>query len=130
MSNKSGTSNQVISLPKGGGALNGIGEKFSPDLHTGTGNFTVPIAVPSGRNGFQPQLNLVYSTGNGNGVFGLGWGLSIPGVSRQTSKGIPRYDDAKDVFVLSGAEDLVAVEQQPGVTRYQPRTEGLFAKIR
>ena len=42
MSNKSGTSNQVISLPKGGGALSGIGENFSPDLHTGTGNFTIP----------------------------------------------------------------------------------------
>jgi hypothetical protein len=42
----SGASNQVISLPKGGGALQGIGEKFSPDLHTGTGNFSVPIALP------------------------------------------------------------------------------------
>jgi hypothetical protein len=32
MSNKSGTtSSAVISLPKGGGALHGIGEKFSPD---------------------------------------------------------------------------------------------------
>ena len=129
MSNKSGTSSQVISLPKGGGALHGIGEKFSPDLHTGTGNFTIPIALPPGRNGFQPQLNLVYSTGTGNSAFGLGWNLSIPGVSRQTAKGIPRYDDVKDIFVLSGAEDLVPVEQQPGITRYQPRTEGLFAKI-
>lgn len=81
MSNKSGTSNQVISLPQGGGALHGIGEKFSPDLYTGTGNFTVPIALPPGRNGFQPQLNLVYSTGTGNSPFGLGWGLSIPGVT-------------------------------------------------
>ncbi len=129
MSNKSGTSNQVISLPKGGGALHGIGEKFSPDLHTGTGNFTIPIALIPGRNGFQPQLNLVYSTGNGNGYFGLGWSLDIPGVSRQTSKGIPRYDDSRDVFVLSGAEDLVLVERVPGVSRYQPRTEGLFARI-
>jgi hypothetical protein len=94
MSNQSGVSSQVISLPKGGGALHGIGEKFAPDLHTGTGNFTVPIALPSGRNGFQPQLNLVYSTGHGNGLFGLGWSLSIPGVSRKTAKGVPRYDDA------------------------------------
>lgn len=137
MSNKSGTSNQVISLPQGGGALKGIGEKFSPDLHTGTGNFTVPIALPPGRNGFQPQLNLVYSTGNGNGPFGLGWSLSIPGVSRKTSKGVPRYDDANDTFILSGAEDLVPIEvEKTGTnaevkirTRYRPRTEGLFARI-
>ena len=129
MSNKSGTSSQVISLPQGGGALQGIGEKFSPDLHTGTGNFTVPIALPPGRNGFQPELSLVYSTGNGNAAFGLGWNLSLPGVTRKTSEGIPRYDDAQDTFILSGAEDLVPVEQLPGVIRYRPRSEGLFARI-
>jgi RHS repeat-associated protein len=129
MSNKSGTSNQVISTPQGGGALQGIGEKFLPDLHTGTGNFTVPIALPPGRNGFQPQLNLVYSTGSGNGAFGLGWDLSIPGISRQTSKGIPRYDDLQDIFILSGAEDLVLINSEPNLKRYRPRTEGLFARI-
>jgi hypothetical protein len=60
----------VISLPAGGGAVSGLGEKFSPDLFTGTGNFSVPIAVPSGRGGLQPQLALGYSTGNGNGPSG------------------------------------------------------------
>jgi hypothetical protein len=50
----------VLSLPKGGGALSGIGETFPPDLHTGTGNFTVPLALPPGRNGFQPELSLAY----------------------------------------------------------------------
>lgn len=140
MANAGGGANSIISLPQGGGALQGIGEKFSPDLHTGTGNFTVPIAVPPGRNGFQPQLNLVYSTGNGSGPFGLGWNLSIPGVARQTAKGIPRYRDydpdltKRDVFILSGAEDLVPVQalvDAPGrkLVRYRPRTEGLFAKI-
>src|SRR5678816_2966383 len=129
MANKSGTSGQVISIPKGGGALHGIGEKFSPDLHTGTGNFSIPLTLPPGRNGFQPQMSLVYSTGHGNGPFGLGWILSIPGVSRKTSKGVPRYDDSQDVFILSGAEDLVPVEAMPGMIRYRPRTEGLFARI-
>ena len=32
-------------------------------------------------------------SGNGNGPFGLGWNLSIPGVSRKTSKGVPRYNE-------------------------------------
>lgn len=129
MSNKSGISSQIISVPKGGGALQGIGEKFSPDLQTGTGNFSIPIAIPPGRSGFQPQLQLTYSTGSGNGPFGLGWSLSVPGVSRKTSKGIPRYSD-QDTFILSGAEDLVTV---PGGSatrqRYRPRTEGVFARI-
>ena len=86
MAKQAGNPSSLISVPKGGGALQGIGEKFSPDLFTGTGNFTVPIALPSGRNGFQPELNLIYSTGTGNGPFGLGWALSLPGVSRKTSK--------------------------------------------
>jgi RHS repeat-associated protein len=114
----------VISLPSGGGAIGGLGEKFSPDLFTGTGNFSVPIALPPGRRGLAPQLSLTYSTGNGNGAFGLGWALSLPGVARKTSRGVPRYRD-DDTFVLSGAEDLVPVEA--GV--YRPRTEGLFARI-
>src|SRR5262245_27635093 len=129
MGKNSSSSGPAISLPKGGGALNGIGETFVPDLHTGTGNFTVPIAVPQGRNGFQPDLMLIYSTGNGNGPFGLGWSVSIPGVSRRTSKGVPRYRDT-DVFVLSGAEDLVPGEPVSATTtRYQPRTEGMFTYI-
>lgn len=139
MAGQASAPNQIISLPKGGGAQKGIGEKFSPDLHTGTGNFTVPLALPPGRNGFQPQLNLAYSTGTGNGVFGLGWALSIPGITRKASKGIPRYRDydldikKRDTFILSGAEDLVPIQDSsldPTVaTRYRPRTEGLFAKI-
>jgi hypothetical protein len=36
----------------------------------------------------------------------------MKGHSRKTSKGIPRYDDAKDTFILSGAEDLVPVEKK------------------
>jgi RHS repeat-associated protein len=119
----------VISLPQGGGAVNGLGEKFSPDLFTGTGNFSVPMALPPGRNGMAPQLSLAYSTGNGNGPFGLGWTLSLPGVARKTSRGVPRYDGS-DVFVLSGAEDLVPVPGAgAGRQRHRPRTEGLFARI-
>jgi RHS repeat-associated protein len=136
MSNTKGTS--VISSPSGGGAQSGLGEKFSPDLFTGTGNFSVPIAVPPGRNGFQPELSLGYSSGNGNGCFGLGWALSIPGIVRKTSKGIPIYDDKSDIFILSGAEDLVPVKFESEIlpgnigwerTYYRPRTEGLFARI-
>ena len=120
---------QIISLPQGGGAMHGLGEKFSPDLHTGSGNFTVPIAVPPGRRGHEPKLDLVYSTSNGNGYHGLGWTLSIPGIARKTSSGVPRYDE-QDTFILSAAEDLVSVGRLDSRTvRYRPRTEGMFARI-
>jgi hypothetical protein len=47
----SAAAEQVISLPKGGGALRGIGETFQPNLFTGTGNHTIPLAISPGRNG-------------------------------------------------------------------------------
>jgi RHS repeat-associated protein len=126
--NKSGVASQVIAHPKGGGAVSGIGETFQPDLHTGTGNLTVPIACPPGRNGFAPDFAMVYSTGGGNGHFGLGWSLSIPHVSRRTDKGVPRYD-RRDEFVLSGSEPLIQVGGDAASVRYRPRTENSFANI-
>lgn len=132
-----------VSLPKGGGAIRGIGEKFAANPVTGTGSMTVPIATSPGRSGFGPQLSLSYDSGAGNGPFGFGWNLSLPAITRKTDKGLPRYQDAddSDVFVLSGAEDLVPVlvdkEVPPRIVdgknyriqRYRPRIEGLFARI-
>ncbi|SEQ49474.1 SpvB/TcaC N-terminal domain-containing protein [Nitrosomonas ureae] len=147
----------AISLPKGGGAIRGIGEKFAANPVTGTGSMTIPIATSPGRSGFGPQLSLSYDSGAGNGPFGLGWSLSLPAITRKTDKGLPRYNDAdeSDVFILSGAEDLVpefkkdglgkwifidgkyAIDEKPGtvngiqykICRYRPRIEGLFARI-
>ncbi len=99
----------TISLPKGGGAIRGMGEKFAANPATGTGSMSVPIATSPGRSGFAPQLALSYDSGAGNGPFGLGWSLSLPSITRKTDKGLPKYQDAdeSDVFILSGAEDLV-----------------------
>lgn len=138
----------TVSLPKGGGAIRGIGEKFAANPVTGTGSLNVPVAVSPGRSGFGPQLSLSYDSGAGNGPFGFGWTLSLPEITRKTDKGVPRYsDDAEsDVFVLSGSEDLVPVldgengwrrvrldepDYAPGyvVDRYRPRVEGLFVRI-
>jgi RHS repeat-associated protein len=139
-----------VSLPKGGGAIRGIGEKFTTNAVTGTGSIKVPLAVSPGRSGFAPQLALSYDSGAGNGSFGFGWSLSLPAVTRKTDKGLPQYRDAEesDVFILAGAEDLVPVlietngswirETLPPrnlngenyeVQRYRPRVEGLFARV-
>lgn len=138
-----------ISMPKGGGAIRGIGEKFAANPVTGTGSLTVPIYASPGRSGFGPQLSLSYDSGSGNGPFGLGWSLALPSITRKTDKGLPRYDDAgvPDTFILSGAEDLVPMLVDTNgawtgaenlrmlhgrnylVQRYRPRIEGLFARI-
>ena len=134
----------AISLPKGGGAIRGVGEKFAANPVTGTGSMSVPIATSSGRAGFGPQLALAYDSGSGNGPYGVGWGLSLPAITRKTAKGLPHYHDAleSDAFLLSGAEDLVPVLNPDGtrfeggasvpgyvIRRYRPRIEGLFARI-
>jgi RHS repeat-associated protein len=143
-----------LSLPKGGGAIRGIGEKLAANPVTGTGSMSVPIASSPGRSGFGLQLSLSYDSGAGNGPFGFGWSLSLPAITRKTDKGLPQYQDAEesDVFILSGAEDLVPVyrqdqagnwirdangelvfheEKRDGymVRRYRSRIEGLFARI-
>ncbi|MGC1121820.1 MAG: SpvB/TcaC N-terminal domain-containing protein [Candidatus Methanofastidiosia archaeon] len=140
----------AISLPKGGGAIRGIDEKFSVNPATGTASLSVSIFTTPGRSDFYPKLLLSYDSGAGNGPFGLGWNLSVPSIARKTDKGIPKYEDTSDsdTFILSGAEDLVPLLVQQGddwdkdifnpsgddgelytVQRYRPRIEGLFARI-
>src|SRR4051812_18209554 len=85
-----------LSLPKGGGAIRGMGEKFAANPVTGTGLLTLPIPVSPGRAEFSPQLSLSYDSGAGNGPFGLGWNLSLPMVTRKTDKGLPQYRDADE----------------------------------
>lgn len=141
----------TLQLPKGGGAIRGIGEKFGANPVTGTGSMSVPIETTPGRAGFGPRLTLSYDSSAGNGPFGFGWSLSLPSITRKTDKGLPRYWDAEesDEFILSQAEDLVPVliEDSNGdwvgedaaprtvdgssyaVRRYRPRVEGSFARI-
>jgi RHS repeat-associated protein len=136
----------AIHLPKGGGAIRGIGEKFSVNTATGSGSVTVPIATSPGRGGFGPQLTLSYDSGSANGPFGFGWSLGLPSITRKTDKGLPRYrdDDESDVFLISDAEDLVPVLDNAGsrvkflrtlhkvaytVRPYRPRIEGMFARV-
>ena len=104
----------VIALPKGGGTLGGMGEKFGANPVTGTASMTVPIATTPGRLGFGPQLSLSYDSGSGNGPFGFGWSLALPSIARKTEKGLPRYLDESDsdTFILSGSEDLVPAYRQ------------------
>jgi len=125
-----------IGLPKGGGALRGIGEKFQVNPATGTGAMAVPLPLsPSRLGGLVPSLSLSYDSGAGNSVFGLGWNVGIPSIQRKTEKRIPTYADDSDVFVLAGVEDLVPDPAGPTtegdftVLRYRPRVEGGFLRI-
>lgn len=145
-----------ISLPKGGGAIKGIDEKFSINAVNGTASFSLPLLFSPARGDVSPALNLTYSSGSGNGIFGLGWTLNLPSIKRKTDKGLPQYLDGadSDTFLFSEAEDLVPefkkdpndqfsrdlngnyiikeTESPDGlytIRYYRPRIEGLFARI-
>jgi RHS repeat-associated protein len=137
-----------IELPKGGGAIRGIGEKFEANAATGTGKLTLPLGFSAGRSGVAPSHALAYDSGSGNGPFGIGWSLATPCITRKTDKGLPRYRPVEiaecDVFILSGSDDLVPVllereldvwvedefeAEGHRIKRYRPRIEGLFARI-
>src|SRR4030095_4660926 len=144
-----------ISLTSGGGAIKDIDEKFSVNAVNGTATVSIPLPFSRPR-GAAPNLGLSYDSGSGNGIFGMGWSLSLPSIKRKTSKDLPQYFDGveSDVFVFSDAEDLVpAFKKEPdgtfaidvngeymvdekdspdGVFRirfYRPRIEGHFARI-
>lgn len=139
-----------VNLPKGGGAIRGIGEKFSVSPATGTATASIPLPVTSGRSGIAPTFSLSYDSGSGNGPYGFGWNLSMPSVGRKTDLGMPKYHDEKesDVYQITGSEDLVPVlERRDGGWRrrepkrrlldgieydvylYKPRVEGAFSRI-
>jgi Salmonella virulence plasmid 65kDa B protein len=63
---------------------NHTGAQFAV-TESGAATLSVPIKVPSGIGGMEPQLALNYSSGVGNGLFGLGWTLSGPSGRGQTA---------------------------------------------
>src|SRR5262245_10149447 len=109
---KSGVSPNSISLPKGPGSIEGLGESFQPTLNTGTAKYGLGIKLPSGTAGHQPSLSLNYDGGGGNGPLGYGWSISLPHIQRRTDKGIPTYGEPlgvqrPDTFITESREELV-----------------------
>ena len=106
-------SNQIqipsITLPKGGGAIKSIDDKFQVNAANGTAGFSIPFPFSPSRNSFIPGMALSYNSGSGNSIFGLGWNAEPPSITRKTEKKLPEYNDAEesDIFIFSGAEDLV-----------------------
>ncbi|MGL5829931.1 MAG: SpvB/TcaC N-terminal domain-containing protein, partial [Angustibacter sp.] len=113
-----------VRLPGSGGGIAPLGDRFQPDLSRGSGSYAVPLPCPKGPNDLAPALSLTYSTGSGNGPFGVGWRLNPMRIERRSDRGIPDY--RSDEFTLGGAEILV--EQADG--SYRPRTDTQHWRIR
>jgi len=122
--NKSGVEPQVISLPKGPGSLEGLGESFEPQLNTGTATYRIKIAVSPGVNKQQPEVSLEYNGGYGNSATGIGWDLNLAFIQRRTDKGLPAYTD-DDLFTYSRYGELVPLSDGS----YRLKVEGTFVKF-
>jgi len=125
MAKTSGIGTDVLPLPSGGGSMQPIDEAFKTDLGTGTGSYQIPIKLPKGINNFTPGLALKYSTGRGNGPFGMGWGVDMVAITRSTDKRLPTFNDDTDSFLFEGRE-LVPM----GNNVYQPLVENEFSVIK
>lgn len=102
-------------------------QSFQADLFTGRAQTGVPIFVPPGRKNVQPNLSLNYSSSSGNGWLGMGWGMDIGYIARDTKKGVPKYDSSdKFVFSYQGVNsELVEVDTD----EYRAKDEALFLKF-
>jgi hypothetical protein len=135
------------SLPKGGGAIQSIGKSWGAVGPTGAATLSIPLPLSPGR-GYAPELALQYGSNQGNGPFGMGWSLPLPGFTRRTVRGAPAY--LPDDEILGPGGDILLVERDAHdrpvvstvteygglvlpmphqVSRYQPRVESSFDRI-
>ena len=106
-----------------------FGGQLSVD-ELGSAAYAIPIDVPPGIAGMQPELSLQYNSGGGNGTVGVGWSLGGLSVIHRCPK-TPAQDgehgsinfDARDEFCLDG-QRLVNI----GGREYRTQIDG-FSKI-
>jgi RHS repeat-associated protein len=86
--------------------------EFSVDP-TGAATYRIPLVVPSGTAGMQPDLALLYHSRSGNGQLGVGW--SVSGLSAITR--CPAIRDAEGVAHVGGVTlspaDRFCLDGQP-----------------
>ncbi len=108
---------------------------FSVDA-LGNATYAVPIDVPPGRAGMEPQLAVRYSSAAGNGLLGVGWSLEGLSVIARCSRTFARdgapegvHNDATDAYCLDG-QRLVPISGSIDDPQREFRTDiDSFAKI-
>ncbi len=111
---------------------------------SGHATISVPLWVPEGRNGLEPELSLEYSSTLANGSVGVGWSLSgIGGGITRCGRDIRRDGDYKQLifnaswfhvsptdYLCLGGQRLIAVNGHYGSHGTEYRTESeTFTKI-
>ena len=106
------------------GVVGSLGGTFDVGA-MGAAIYTIPIDLPAGINGMQPNLAITYNSQAGNGL--MGWGWDLAGLSSIERTGKTLYHDGvmtaanlsnKDRFMLDG-QRLVAVSHFADSTEYR-----------
>jgi hypothetical protein len=98
------------------------GHQFSV-TEAGAANLSIPIQVPRGIAGMEPQLSLVYSSASGNGPLGLGWSLAGPSTISRCGKTL--QNDGVRGVVTHTAADRFCLDGQRLVTS-TPSTDATY----
>ncbi len=96
-------------------AVGAVAGQASVTQH-GAARYEVPIAVPPGIRGMEPQVALTYTHGSGNGAVGVGWRIATSSTIRRCPRKVGRdgysapvqFDDS-DIVCLDG-ERLVLTD--------------------
>jgi hypothetical protein len=104
----------------------------------GNAAYRIPIVVPPGTAGMEPDLALIYGSGSGNGIVGVGWNVSgLSAITRcpETLAQDGAIDnveyDADDRFCLDGQRLMVINNGTYGADQAEYRTElDQFARIK
>ncbi|TBR41616.1 hypothetical protein CBF23_009480, partial [Marinomonas agarivorans] len=96
--------------------------------YAGAATYEIPLDLPNGINGLEPNLELRYNSQQGNGLLGLGWSLTGQSdihrcAANQAQDGFiaaPKFDN--DRFCLDG-EKLLAINGKYGDVGTQYRLE-------
>lgn len=98
-------------------------------IFTGAARARIPILVPPGRKGIQPDLTLEYNSYVKNGWIGVGWSMDMGAIQRSTRKGLDCAGDDY-VFTKSGHyTELVSRENDWGENYYGAKIEEKFTKF-
>ncbi len=125
-------------VPTGDVGNNSVGAlRGSGSVSGGQASYSIPVVVPPGRKGMQPSVSLNYSSSGGNGVAGVGWGLTaVSAISRCAATPVHdgftaavQYDSSRDRLCLDGRR-LVVTSGNYGSSGAVYRTElDVFARI-
>ena len=128
-----------------GSPISGVSMASAPQINQqGDASTSIPLNIPPGRNGMQPNISLGYNSSNPGGYVGVGWSIPISTISVSTKWGVPMYDGEieTEVYALDG-EDLTMEggfkpnrynssgdqQRKKGMVVFFERTRGGWKKI-